>query len=152
MFCPNCGGQNDRNVANCAHCGHAFAPQAPPPQAPQAPQGYGAPPQAQGYGAPQGYGYPPQQQSGFFSFKELLAPSKISIVWLIGSIAIATWTLLAFFNNLLSISPGFLGIGGAIRVTAHGVMSAFMALIVGFIGLILYRLACELMVILSKKD
>ena len=148
MFCPNCGGQNDRGAAKCAHCGHAFAPQAA-----AAPQGYGGPqqPQApQGYGGSQGYGYPQQQQSGLFSFKELLAPSKISTVWLIGTIAIAVWTLIAFFDNLLTIIPVWDGVN--ISVSAHGTMRAFMALLVGFIGLILFRLACELMVILSKKD
>ena len=134
MFCPNCGGQNEANAVQCVNCNHPFTPQqpvAPPPQ---------------GYGPYPGYGYPPRQESNIISFKGLLAPSELRIIYLLGAIAIAAWTLFAFFNNLLTV------IGTNVSVTFHNVMGAFMAIIVGFVAILVFRLICELIIVLSKKN
>ena len=131
MFCPNCGGQNPSNAANCASCGHALAPQAQPPQPPP--------------------GYYPQRQpeSVFMSFKTLIAPSEVRTVYLIGVAAIILRTLFAFFNALLTV----FSIGGTttVNVTFHNVMGSFMVLMSGVVAILVLRLICELIVILSKK-
>lgn len=68
----------------------------------------------------------------FLSFDRFITPSLIQIVFLVGLAVIGLSTLIGFFGALFSIG---------------GVVHALFALVAGALGVLLWRVYCELIMV-----
>ncbi|MCL2580414.1 MAG: DUF4282 domain-containing protein [Oscillospiraceae bacterium] len=124
MFCTFCGGQIPNGAGDCPQCGRKFDPPAGSQEAETQKFDYTQPQQSPP-------AHPGSMDFGsFLSFDVMITPMIMKIIYIIGSVVIVLAALVAMFTG--------------------GVAGVFAGLIGGALGLVYFRVICEVMILFFK--